>query len=241
MNSFGEMAPSQQPAPRIAPVRPGWPELGIGLAVLLALEFGLARLVLTSQPGPIVVALFMTALSAVVGGGGFLAAFLIRVRKMAAFGITRCSWKWILIGAAGGITATLLKIPLTMAYTALFGQAASTQSTWSVTAAGGIGAIALSFLFLGILTPLGEELFFRGVVTTVLLRYGPLVGVIGSTVVFALLHGEPILMISAVLVGLPAAELRRRTNSLWPGVALHIVFDLISCIGLFLSLPTINH
>lgn len=118
-----------------------------------------------------------------------------------------------------------------MAYTALFGQAASTQSTWSVTAAGGIGAVALSFLILGILAPIDEELFFRGVVTTVLLRYGPLVGVIGSTVVFALLHGEPILMIFAVLVSLPAADLRRRTNSLWPDVALHIVFGMVSSNG----------
>ncbi|WP_181276246.1 CPBP family intramembrane glutamic endopeptidase [Brevibacterium oceani] len=145
-----------------------------------------------------------------------------------------------MIAAAGGVLATVLKIPATMAFTALFGETASTQDSWSSAAQGGIVAVAASFLFLGILTPIAEEMFFRGVITTVLLRYGSIVGVLGSTVVFALLHGEPILMVSAVLVGLPAGELRRRTGSIWPGVALHIVFDLLSSIGLFILLPLLG-
>lgn len=217
--------------------RPGWPELGVGLAVLLALEIGLARIAFAVDPSPVALALFMTALSAIVAGGGFAAAFAVRVRRGPPFGLVRTTWRWILVGIAGGVFATLVKIPATMAFTALFGESTSTQDGWSSANQGGFLAVVLSFLFLGVLTPIGEELFFRGVITTVLLRYGALVGVIGSTVVFALLHGEPILMISAVLVGLPAAELRRRTGSIWPGVALHITFDLISSIGLFVILP----
>ncbi|SDT22795.1 CPBP family intramembrane glutamic endopeptidase [Microlunatus soli] len=221
--------------------RPGWPELGIGLAVLLILEVGLARAALTMHLGAVVTGVFMTALSAIVAGGGFAAAALTRVRSTAAFGLVATSWKWILVGVGGGIVATALKIPATKAFTAIFGAATSSQTSWSAAGAGGLGAVLLSFLFLGVLTPIGEELFFRGVVTTVLLRYGAVVGVVGSTVLFAVLHGEPVLMISAVLVGLPAAELRRRTGSIWPGVALHITFDLISSIGLFIVLPNLTH
>ena len=63
--------------------------------------------------GDVVTGVFMTALSAVVAGGGFAAAVLLRVRSVAAFGLVRTSWKWILVGVVGGIVATLLKIPAT--------------------------------------------------------------------------------------------------------------------------------
>lgn len=220
--------------------RPGWPEIAVGLGVLLLLEVGLARAAFALHLGDVVMGIFMTALSAIVAGGGFAAAVLLRVRSVAAFGLVRTSWKWILVGVVGGIVATLLKIPATKAFTALFGPATSGQDSWAAASSGGVGTVVLAFLFLGILTPIGEELFFRGVLTTVLLRYGAIVGVVGSTALFAVLHGEPILMISAVLVGLPAAELRRRTGSVWPGVALHITFDLISSVGLFIILPAFS-
>jgi membrane protease YdiL (CAAX protease family) len=56
-------------------------------------------------------------------------------------------------------------------------------------------------LFLSVLTPVGEEFLFRGVVANALLRYGPVVGVI-------------------------AAELMRRSGSVWPAVAVHVVNNL---------------
>ncbi len=71
------------------------------------------------------------------------------------------------------------------------------------------------------LTPLGEELAFRGVITTALGRYGPWVAVIGSATIFALVHGlNPVLPV-AFSVGVAAALLLRRSGSVWPGVLLH--------------------
>ncbi|WP_431870933.1 CPBP family glutamic-type intramembrane protease [Nocardiopsis eucommiae] len=57
--------------------------------------------------------------------------------------------------------------------------------------AAGAGALplALTVLTLAALTTLGQEFLFRGVVTTVPLRHGALVGVVGSAVVFALMRG----------------------------------------------------
>jgi membrane protease YdiL (CAAX protease family) len=49
--------------------------------------------------------------------------------------------------------------------------------------------LILSLLFLAVLTPVGEELLFRGVVATALMRYGPVVGVAGSAVIFSAVHG----------------------------------------------------
>ncbi|MFE1167259.1 CPBP family intramembrane glutamic endopeptidase [Nocardiopsis sp. NPDC058789] len=96
--------------------------------------------------------------------------------------------------------------------------------------AAGAGALslALTMLTLAVLTPLGEEFLFRGVVTTVLLRYGALVGVVGSAVVFALMHGVNEVLPAAVIVGLIAAELYRRSGSIWPGVLMHALYNAIS-------------
>ncbi len=216
---------------------PGWTELGVGLTVLLVLEIGLARAWFALEAGPVATAIFMAGLSAVVAGGAFAAAVAVRVRRPSAFGLVRTRRRWVAVGVAGGLIAVVVKIPVTMAFTALFGPATSAQLGWSASSEGGIGAVVVSMLLLSVLTPIGEELFFRGVVTTVLMRYGAFVGVVGSTVIFAVLHGEPIIMVSAVLVGLPAAELRRRTGSVWPGAALHITFNLVSTIGLLVILP----
>ncbi|WP_327034943.1 CPBP family intramembrane glutamic endopeptidase [Micromonospora ureilytica] len=81
-------------------------------------------------------------------------------------------------------------------------------------------------MFLGLLTPLGEELLFRGVVANALLRYGPVVGVVGSDLVFALYHGINSVLPGAFFIGLVTAELFRRTGSVWPSVVVHVVVNL---------------
>ncbi|MGJ6968639.1 lysostaphin resistance A-like protein [Streptosporangium sp. G11] len=77
--------------------------------------------------------------------------------------------------------------------------------------------------FLAVLTPIGGEFLFRGVVTNALLRYGPVVGVLSSSMVFALFHGINIAMSTALVVGVIAAETMRRSGSIWPAVAVHVV------------------
>ncbi|MFC7585063.1 CPBP family intramembrane glutamic endopeptidase [Nonomuraea antimicrobica] len=93
-------------------------------------------------------------------------------------------------------------------------------------AGGGLLPLILTILFLAVLTPIGEEFLFRGVLTNALLRYGPLVGVLGSSAVFALFHGVNIILPAAFVVGVVAAELMRRSGSIWPAVAVHAVNNL---------------
>ena len=96
-------------------------------------------------------------------------------------------------------------------------------------AIGGIGGAAyllLATIGLGIVTPLGEEFLFRGVLTNALLRYGAFIGVVGSSLIFALMHGINIVFPAAVVAGLVAGEIFRRSGSIWPAVMVHIVFNL---------------
>jgi uncharacterized protein len=68
-----------------------------------------------------------------------------------------------------------------------------------------------------------------GVITNALLRYGPLIGIVGSTLIFALAHGINIVFPAVLVMGLIGAELLRRSGSVWPGVVAHA----------FVNLPTV--
>ncbi|ALE82988.1 CPBP family intramembrane glutamic endopeptidase [Pseudonocardia sp. HH130629-09] len=67
-----------------------------------------------------------------------------------------------------------------------------------------------------------------GEIVVGLLRYGAVVGVVGSALVFALAHGLNAVFVTALVVGLVAGELRRRSGSVWPGVVTHVVHNAIA-------------
>ena len=99
--------------------------------------------------------------------------------------------------------------------------------------------VLLATLHMGVLTPIGEEFLFRGVVTTALLRYGPFIGVVGSTVIFALLHGINMILPAALVAGLVTGEVFRRSGSIWPAVIVHVVFNLPTIPAMvLLSIPS---
>jgi len=83
------------------------------------------------------------------------------------------------------------------------------------------------------LTPviLGEELVWRGVVQTVLVRrFRAWGGVTLAAVAYALAHaplGSPVLVIVALLCGLFWGALRATTSSLVPTLVAHLVWDLL--------------
>ncbi|MFL1379760.1 CPBP family intramembrane glutamic endopeptidase [Nocardiopsis protaetiae] len=202
--------------------RPGWPEVIAGLAALSAA--GVALTFVPADPlGPVVYGLVVAAWSGIAGLFGFAAAAFLRVRSLAAFNVRRTTWRWMLAGAAWGLAALVLKAGLVLAITALTGYDENPQGMYYDAAGGGLWALLLTFLFLAVLTPIGEEFLFRGVVATALLRYGPVVGTVGSAAVFALFHGINIILPVAFVVGLIAAEVMRRSGSIWPAVAVHAV------------------
>jgi membrane protease YdiL (CAAX protease family) len=124
------------------------------------------------------------------------------------------------------VVALVLKGVVNYAIIALTGFGTGPQGMYYDAAGGGVLPLILTILFLAVLTPLGEEFLFRGVLANALLRYGPVIGVLGSSVVFALFHGINIVLPSALVVGIIAAEMMRRSGSIWPAVAVHAVNNL---------------
>lgn len=124
-----------------------------------------------------------------------------------------------------GLVATSIEVG-PVSYTMLTGQEANPQEIYIQGASGGLEMIILSVLLMGILTPIGEEFLFRGVLTNAMLKYVPYIGVGGSAVIFALLHGISIIFPAALVGGLVAGEVFRRSGSIWPDVIVHVMFNL---------------
>ena len=215
--------------------RPGWPEIIVGLVTLAVVAVGAGALLKQLGLSPVVFGLSLTALAVVAPLAGFAAAVLLRIRSLSAFGVRRTSWRWLFIGIGAGVVAFVVKFLTLVVYVAVTGDNSTPQTVYADSGSGGVLFFILTTLLIGVLTPLGEELLFRGVLTNALLRYGPFIGVVGSSLIFALAHGISLLFPAAVVMGLIGAEIFRRSGSIWPGVIVHVVFNLPSILILVLT------
>ncbi|BAY29243.1 abortive infection protein [Nostoc carneum NIES-2107] len=216
----------QKPPAAFAPNKvscPGWLETIVGLVVFEIVGFGVGSQLKRLGLDPVVYGLVFTSLS---GIAGFAAVALLRIRSVSAFGVRRVSRRWLLIAIGVGLVAFVLKGLAVLGWIQITGNTNNVQGVYTEGGSGGVLSLVLAALFLGIVTPLGEELLFRGVVANALLRYGSFIGVVGSTVIFALGHGINIVFPAAVVAGLATAEVFRRSGSVWTAVIVHVVFNL---------------
>ena len=83
-------------------------------------------------------------------------------------------------------------------------------------------AAVFTFQALAVVTPITEEIFFRGFVFSGLIhRLGPGKAIIASAVVFSLFHLSIEVLVPIFITGLLFAWLYRQTGSLWPCIAAH--------------------
>lgn len=100
----------------------------------------------------------------------------------------------------------------------------------------GVGSEALAradpvvlLVALVLVAPVAEEIFFRGVVYNAWLReHGPRAALIGSAVLFSLIHGSLFLFVPFLALGIALALLYRATGSLPAAIALHAGFNAIT-------------
>ncbi len=83
-------------------------------------------------------------------------------------------------------------------------------------------AVLLTFQALALMTPIAEEVFFRGFIFSGLLRrFGPWWAIIASALVFSAFHLAWGVVIPIFVTGLLLAWLYWRTGSLWAAIAAH--------------------
>jgi membrane protease YdiL (CAAX protease family) len=100
----------------------------------------------------------------------------------------------------------------------------------------------LSVAAIALMPALCEETLFRGIVLPSLLRRRPAVGLVGSAMLFALIHVDAVgtapafyRLPFAFAVGLGLAALRLLTGSLIPSIVAHAVLNTITFATVFLS------
>ena len=84
-----------------------------------------------------------------------------------------------------------------------------------------------NLLFVGILAPVMEEIFFRKLVIDRLRRYGDLFAMLSSGVIFGLIHGNFYQFFYATAMGIVFGYLYLRTGKLRHSIILHLCINLI--------------
>jgi hypothetical protein len=142
-----------------------------------------------------------------------------------AVGIKSTTWSWILIS----ITVTLILIPIvalvTLVILLISGQPLDNPQL-DFLLPEGLSALNAIFMLLlaGIVAPFGEELLFRGVLYTFIReRWGIWLGVLGSSLIFGLIHGNLAVGITGFLLGIAAALVFEYSKSLWTAVIVHAI------------------
>lgn len=83
--------------------------------------------------------------------------------------------------------------------------------------------------------PMTEEVLFRVILHDALLLIGPQTALVVTSLIFATIHGNleqaPALFMLAVVL----QHLRARTHSLWPAMALHALFNVLTVISLVVA------
>ena len=136
------------------------------------------------------------------------------------------------------IVVTIIDFLLTMIYAitwiGIFGEPSSNTdlgTDW------GSSSIDIAFLFLSvaIVTPIAEELFFRGYVLDAINRkHGDWTAIIWSAMLFGLVHVDPFTMGQAFMGGIIYGWIRMRTGSLLPSIACHMMWNMLALVVTYL-------
>jgi len=212
--------------------------MGLGVAAL-ALGMGLIGGDGTMRAQPLG---FSVAVIALQGAVMLLAVWLLgllrRKYSWADIGLVKTTAGWV--AAAVGLFV-LLRVVVTI-LAVLMAQLGITSMQPQAIAPEGFslpGAAGM-LLFAGVLVPIAEEIFFRGVLYRWLRdKWGVGIGVIISGIVFGAAHLEPATAIPAMVLGWVLALTFERSKSLWPSILIHI-FNNAFAIGLLYLLLALN-
>lgn len=210
---------------------PSWRLVAWLVFVLLLVALGYASRLLGEEPPEDLAYRYESSIAAVVQYGIMLGILLLIARGLPpreAFGLRRpSSWP----RALGSAALALVAIWAASAALAPFLDANDEQGfvpdEWDSSR---IGPFAAFFVSVAVVAPVVEELTYRGLGFSLIAPYGTWVAVVVTGVLFGLSHGLlaalPILVVFGVVVGL----LRARTESVYPPMILHGIFNGVALI-----------
>jgi len=98
------------------------------------------------------------------------------------------------------------------------------------------------FIVVGVIfAPVVEELFFRGFLFQGFRqKYGWIGGVLLSSAVFAVAHLDPVALIPTFILGCLLAYMYHRSNSVWPGIIIHVLVNAMGLCGAYATMQFPN-
>ena len=153
---------------------------------------------------------------------------LDRIKEMLKFGSVK---RVLILILAIPIVVTIINFVLTVIYgiawIGIFGEPSTNTDLGTDWESSSID-IAFFFLSFAIVTPIAEELLFRGYILDSIKRmHGDWPAIIGSALLFALVHLSLFGMVPFIMGGVIYGWLRIKTGSLLPSIACHMVWNLM--------------
>ena len=203
---------------------------------LALLAYG-ARLTDTETPDDLAYR-YSSSVAAVIQYGLMLAILLLIARglpRRELFALRRpASWKRAL-----GLAALALVTIYAAAF--VYERALSLFGDWNATDEQGLvpngwdssraGAFVAFFLVVTLVAPAVEELTYRGLGISLLLPWGSMPAIGATGVLFGAAHGLLVALPVLTIFGIVVGWLRVRTDSVYPGMALHATFNGIALIA----------
>ena len=137
------------------------------------------------------------------------------------------SWPRALGWALGGYLAILGGASLLLTVLDAGDEQGLTADDWDPSRA---GAYAANFVAVAFVGPVVEELLYRGAGISLLLRFGVPVAVVVPALIFALGHGLVLALPALLLFGIVIAVVRVKTDSIYPSILVHSLFNATSLI-----------
>ncbi len=149
-----------------------------------------------------------------------------RHRELLALRAPR-SWS----GAAGWSIAVIVAVFIVEAVLEPFLNAGEEQGltpdAWDPDRA---GAYAANAVVIAVIAPIVEELMFRGAGYSLLARFGQVVAIVAVGILFGLVHGLIAGLVVLSVFGIGLAWLRAKTDSVYPCIAVHALFNAVALI-----------
>jgi membrane protease YdiL (CAAX protease family) len=152
-------------------------------------------------------------------------------RRYDALGFRRFRLRWVWISFAVVVVTTIVAVAVEPILHGGEDQGLGADSWQPEHAA----AFAANVAVLVLLGPFAEELFFRGLGVRVLARYGGLLAILTTGVIFGLVHGLLGALPPLVLFGIGLAWVRLRSASVWPPFIGHAAYNGLGILVLAIS------
>ena len=209
-----------------------------GLAVELAVQSG------TLTPGSLSYSLVAYGLNLFFfAGGAFVLAIWPGKLTWDELGIAPPRWRWLWLLLAVGLTLVLLPLRGLIGLVVqqwLGGGMEGMQERLSLLVGSELSwaRFFVTLLGAGVLAPVAEELFFRGLVYTAFRqRLGIAAAATVSALVFAVGHIDALGVVAAsFIIGIVLALVYEYTRSLWVAIAIHVFNNSLATVLLFLLL-----